>query len=441
MTLHAHRGSILHFLADPGAASEPASHEFFEDGLLLIENGKVVRVGPAAPLLQELPSDLPITSHTGKLLLPGFIDPHIHYPQTDVIGSGGQSLLNWLRDYTFPAEQRFADLEHARSVSEFFLDELARNGTTTAMVYCTVHPQSVEAFFQAAASRNLRMIAGKVLMDRHCPASLRDSAASGALQSRELIGKWHRHERLLYAITPRFAPTSTDEQLRGVGDLAREFPDTFIQTHAAENAEEIAWVRQLHPQARSYMDVYERFGMLRERAIYAHCIHVDDEDRRRLAQTGAAIAFCPSSNLYLGSGLFDIAATDAAGARFAIATDVGGGNDFSMLRTLCDAYKVAQMRGQHLPPLRAFYLVTRGAARILGLEQHIGSFTPGCEADFIVLDPGASALLARRWAQSRTLSEKLLLLIALGDSRVVSDTYILGQRARFPSGGAAHELG
>jgi guanine deaminase len=313
-------------------------------------------------------------------------------------------------------------------VAEFFLDELLRNGTTTALVFCTVHAASAEAFFQAAEQRSLRMIAGKVLMDRNCPADLRDTAESGDRDSRRLIAEWHGRERLLYAITPRFAPASSPEQLAAAGLLAREFPEVLIQSHVAENVAEVAWAQELFPDARSYLDIYDRYGLVRERSIYAHCIHFDAADRRRMAQSGAAAAFCPSSNLYLGSGLFDIAASDAAGMRFSIATDVGGGTSFSMLRTLGDAYKVSQSSGQHLSALRAFYLATRGAARALGLEGRIGSFTAGCEADFIALNLCAPALLARRMSSSSTLEEKLLILMTLGDDRAVSATYILGER-------------
>jgi guanine deaminase len=423
----AHRGSILHFRSDPGAADDPGSFEFLEDGLLVTRDGHIAAIGPAQDLLPNLPADLEVVNHADSILMPGFVDTHIHYPQTDVIGSGGRQLLDWLQDYTFPAERRFSDPVYARGVAELFLDELVRNGTTTAMVFCTVHRTSVEAFFQSAVARSMRMVAGKILMDRNSPEYLRDSVASGEHDSRELIQKWHGHERLSYAITPRSAITSSEAQLQSAGQLAKEFPDALIQTHVAENLEEIAWVKQLFPQARSYLDVYDSYGLIRDRAIYAHCIHLDQADRARMAQSGAAAAFCPSSNLYLGSGLFDIAAADASGMPFSIATDVGGGNNFSMLRSLGDAYKIAQLSHQHLSPLRAFYLATLGGARALGLDGQIGRFAVGAEADFIVLNLRATPLIARRTAQSRTLAEKLLVLMALGDDRVVSHTYVLGR--------------
>ena len=423
----AHRGAILHFRSDPGAHDDPSSFEFFEDGLLVTRGGRIEAIGPAHELLQNLPTDLQIVVHGDSILMPGFVDTHIHYPQTDVIGSGGRQLLDWLEDYTFPAERRFSDPVYAREVAEVFLDELVRNGTTTAMAFCTVHRASVDAFFQSAARRSMRMVAGKILMDRNSPEYLRDSVSSGEHDSRELIEKWHGHERLSYAITPRSAITSSEAQLESAGRLAQEFPDALIQTHVSENLEEIAWVKQLFPQARSYLDVYDSYGLLRNRAIYAHCIHLDQADRARIAQSGASAAFCPCSNLYLGSGLFDIAAADASGMPFSMATDVGGGNSFSMLRTLGDAYKVAQLSHQHLSPLRAFYLATLAGARALGLESQIGRFAVGAEADFIVLNLRATPLIARRTAQSRTLAEKLLVLMTLGDDRVVSRTYVLGR--------------
>jgi guanine deaminase len=423
----AHCGAILHFHTDPGLHGDPASYDYWERGALVVAGGRIEAVGPAAALLSDVTGHMPVIDHGQRLIMPGFIDTHIHYPQTDVIASGGRNLLDWLERYTFPAEQRFADAEHAREVAEFFLDELLRNGTTTAQVLGTVHRQSVDTFFQAAAARGLRMIAGKTLMDRNCPQELRDSAAGGERDMRELIETWHGRDRLHYAITPRFAATSSIAQLQGAGRLAQEYPDVFIHSHLAENRDEVSWVRQLFPDSRSYLDVYDRFGLLRDRATYAHCIYLDATDRARMAASGAGAAFAPSANLYLGSGLFDIAASDAAGMRFALATDVGGGSSFSMLRTMADAYKVAQLLNQPLSPLRAFYLATLAGARMLGLSNRIGRFAPGTEADFIVLDPNATPLLARRTAQARTLNELLLVLMTLADDRAVAATYILGQ--------------
>jgi guanine deaminase len=423
-----HRGQLLSFVSDPGEGEDAASYRFFADGALVVEGGRIAAVGPADSVLAALPDGIPVIDHGRQLLLPGFIDTHIHYPQSDVIAAGGRHLLDWLENYTYVEERRFADVTHAAEVAEFFLDELARNGTTTALVFCTVHAVSVDAFFTAAERRHLRMAAGKVLMDRNAPPALCDSPGGADLESRALLERWHGRDRLLYAITPRFAPTSTEAQLRIAGQLARDFPDAFIHSHLAENHEEIRWVRELFPASRSYLDVYDRFGLLRERAVYAHCIYLDEADRRRFAQSGAAAAFCPTSNLYLGSGLFDIAAADAAGMRFSTATDVGGGTSFSMLRTLDEARKVARLQGQDLSPLRAFYLATLGAARCLKLDDRIGRLEVGAEADFIVLDLESTALMARRTAAAATLSDVLRILLTLGDDRAIGATYILGRQ-------------
>jgi guanine deaminase len=417
---------VLHFKDDPGDGSRADSYEYWPDGVLVIASGRVQAVGAAAELLPSL-SDAHVIEHGERLLMPGFIDTHIHFPQTDMIASGGDNLLDWLERYTFPAERRFVVREHAQEVAEFFLDEMLRNGTTTAQVLSTVHASATDAFFAAAAARKLRMIAGKSLMDCNVPEYLRDTAHEGESDTRALIERWHGQERMSYAITPRFAASSSVAQLQSAGKLAAEYPDVFIHSHLAENLDEVAWVRRLFPAARSYLDVYDRFGLLRERATYAHSIHLDDDDRRRMAITGASASFCPTSNLYLGSGLFDIAAADATGLRFALGTDVGAGTSFSMLRTLGDAYKVAQLRGQRLSPVRAFYLATLGAARTLGLEAHIGHFGKGVEADFVVLDLAATPLAARRAALCHSLEERLLLLMILGDDRSIASTYVLGE--------------
>ena len=423
-----HRGRILSFLSDPGDGTDAASYRYFADGALVVENGLIAVLGPADSVLAQLPAGIQVADHGDNLLLPGFIDNHIHYAQSDVIAAGGRHLLDWLQDYTFVEEARFGDPPHAREVAEFFLDELARHGTTTAVVFCTVHPESVDAFFGAAERRRLRMIAGKVLMDRNAPGGLCDTPERSDRESRALLERWHGKDRLHYAITPRFAVTSSEAQLRVAGRLARDFPDAFIHSHLAETHGEIDWVRRLFPTSRSYLDVYDGHGLLRERAIYAHCIHLDAQDRARMAESGAAAAFCPTSNLYLGSGLFDIAAADAAGMRFSTATDVGGGSSFSLLRTLDEARKVARLQGQDLAPLRAFYLATLGAARCLRLEDRIGRLEVGAEADFIVLDLKATELIARRTAAARTLSDVLRILMTLGDDRAVKATYILGRQ-------------
>ncbi len=426
--LCAYRGSLLHFLGDPGDGADGSAVQYFDDGLLVVENGLVKAAGEARDLLSTLPAAAQIVDHTGRLLMPGFIDTHIHYPQTDMIAASAAQLLDWLDDHAFPAERRFADAGHAAESSRFFLDELMRNGTTTALVFGTVHAVSVDAFFAEAEARNLRMIAGKVLMDRNCPEYLRDTPDGGYRDSSSLIEKWDRRGRLHYAITPRFAITSSDAQLESAGRLATEHPGVFVHSHVAENLNEVKWARELFPQARSYLDVYDHFGLLRERAVYAHCIHLDDEDRSRMAQTGAAAAVCATSNLFLGSGLFDFAAARHAGMRTGLGTDVGGGTSFNMLRTLAETYKVAQMGGHRLTAWRGFYLATLGGAKALGLDDRIGSFAPGREADFIVLRMDSTPLIARRMKTARTPAEKLFALMMLGDDREIGATYIMGER-------------
>ena len=422
--LSAVRGEIVHFLADPAAA--PRALEHFADGVLIVRDGHVAECGPAAALLTKLPSGTPLADHRGRLILPGFVDTHVHYPQTDIIASHGEQLLEWLERYTFPAERRFADPAHAAEVAGFFCDELLRNGTTTAAAFATVHPASVEALFEAAQQRRMRLITGKVLMDRNCPDFLRDTAETGYADSQALIERWHNRDRLLYAITPRFAPTSTPAQMALAGRLFREHPGVFLQSHLAENRAEVAWVAQLHPEARSYLDVYERAGQLGMRALFAHCLWLDDSDRRRMAERGAAMSFCPTSNLFLGSGLFDLARARALGVRVGLGTDVGGGTSLSMLQTLNEAYKVLQLGGQSLSAASGFYLATLGGAHSLYLDDRIGNFAPGKEADFVVLDPRATPLLARRSAACTTLEERLFVLMMLGDDRAVAATYVMG---------------
>ncbi|MBI3713608.1 MAG: guanine deaminase [Burkholderiales bacterium] len=421
----AYRASVLHFVNDP--AFHQQAYAWHEDGLLIIEQGKVVAVGDYVHLKAHLPQTVTVHDYRGKIILPGFIDTHVHYPQTDMIASPAPSLLPWLESYTFPTERKFGDPEHAVEVAHFFIDELLRCGTTTAMVYCTVHPESVDAFFSESEKRNLRMVAGKVMMDRYCPDFLQDTAERGVRESEALIKRWHKRGRQLYAITPRFAPTSSDAQMQLAGELARAYPDTYLQTHVAENIDEVAWAKSLYPKARSYLDVYDHFGMLRPRAMFGHCIWLDDADRARLAETQSAIAVCPTSNLFLGSGLFDFKHADAQQVALSLATDVGAGTSFSMLSTMNEAYKVASLGGTFLPALRMFYLATLGGARSMQLEGTVGNFIAGTEADFIVLDPTATPLLARRTAMTNSLEELLFTLALLGDDRTVAATYAAGR--------------
>jgi len=423
----AFRASIFHCLSDPGPRADASAVEHFDDGLLVVEDGRVTQIGAADELLPALPEAVQVEDHSGKLIVPGLVDCHVHYSQVDIIASYGEQLLDWLNRYAYPAEMSFSDEEHARSVADFFLDELLANGTTTAAVFATVYPQSVDALFAAAEERNMRLIAGKVLMDRLCPDELRDDPESAYRDSKALIEKWHGKGRLGYAITPRFALTSSEEQLAAAGQLAAEFPNTWIHTHLAENQEEVDQIAEQFPWSRSYLDVYDHFGLLRERAMYAHCLHLDEQDRSIMAAKGAAGAFCPTSNLFLGSGLFDLDAMTDAGVRVGLATDVGGGTSMSMLRTMSEGYKILHLQGQSLPASRALYLATLGAAEALYLDDCIGNFVPGKEADFIVLDMAGSAMSARRAESVTSLEELLFALIFLGDDRNVDATYVMGQ--------------
>jgi guanine deaminase len=434
--VQAFRAEIVHLVGDPVADGERAC-EHWSDGLLVLADGKVLRCGDARTLLPSLPAGADVVDHSGRLIVPGFVDAHAHYAQADIVAAYGEKLLEWLHRYTFPTERRFSDRRHAREVAEFFLAELLRNGTTTAAVFATVHAQSADAFFEAAQAIGARMIAGKVMMDRNCPPDLCDSAETSYVDTSELIARWHRRGRLLYAVTPRFAPTSTERQLELAGRLLDEHDGLYLQSHVAENADEVRWVAELYPWSRSYLDVYDRFGLLRERAIYAHCLHLDAADRDRMGATGAAMAFCPTSNLFLGSGLFDVDAARRHGARVAIGTDIGAGTSFSMLRTLGEAYKVAHLLHHRLSPWAALHLATLGGARALRLDERIGNFAPGKEADFVVLDLAATPLLERRMQRAATVDERLFALIILGDDRCVEATYLMGERRHDRAASAA----
>ena len=420
------RGRLLSFSESPRLAGTNALR-LVEDGAVLIQDGLIVAAGEASEAAAKAPIDAPVDDHSGKLILPGFIDTHIHYPQTRVIGSYGAQLLDWLQKYTFVEEQKFSDRSHADAVAEFFLDEMFRQGTTTAVVYCTVRPESVDAFFAASERRGARMIAGKLMMDRNAPAALTDTPQRGYDESRALLERWRGRGRLDYAITPRFAITSTDAQLQAAGALAREFPEAFVQTHLSENHAEIALVRQLFPSARDYLDVYDRSGLLGPRSIFGHCIHLEGAEVAALAQKRGVAAFCPTSNLFLGSGLFDLRRMDEAGVRVALATDVGGGTSYSMLQTSAEAYKVLQMNGQSWPAAQAFYQMTLGNARALGLEDRIGAVAPGREADLIVLDSRATPAMAHRMeAVDGDIEEELFVLMMMGDDRAIRETYVAG---------------
>ncbi|MGV3493776.1 MAG: guanine deaminase [Ramlibacter sp.] len=428
--MQAYRAALLAF-DDDGSARYEA------DGLLVVgpdATGRpVIRAAGAYAALAPGYPGVPVREFPGRILAPGFIDLHVHFPQTDVIGSPAEGLLPWLEDYTFPHEARFSDHAYAAGVAQVFLDELLRNGVTSALTFCTSHPHSVDALMEASQQRGLRMIAGKVLQDRHSPDGVRDDTEQSLVDTEALIRRWHGRDRLGYAITPRFAPSCSEAQLRGAGELAARHPDVWIQSHVAENKEEIRWARELFPAARSYLAIYQDFGLMRERAIYAHCIHFDDDDRRLMRDTGAAAAVSPTSNLFLGSGFFDYEGARRIGFRHGLASDVGGGTSFNPFHTMLAAYYVGR-EGQTKPgislgPQNLWWQHTAGAAQALGLEGTIGNLAPGCEADFLVLHPGATPLLARKTAHARDLDELLFSMIVLGDDRVVERVCIAGTLA------------
>lgn len=423
-----YRASILHFLHDPDHGRD-GSYQYFEDGLLIVENGHVQAVGSFSALAKGLPKDTPIEDYSGRLIMPGFVDAHVHYPQSEMIAAYGEQLLQWLHTYTFPTERKYSDYSYARVQADFFLDQLLRNGTTTALVFATVHPASVDAFFDASLARNMRMISGKVLMDQNAPEYLLDTPEKAYKESRALIEKWRNKGRLGYAITPRFAPTSSSAQLEAAGRLRAEFPETYVHSHIAENVDEVAWVKKLHPQRKNYFDVYDHYGLSGPRSVFAHGIHLGPKDEvKAVLDTQSVIVFCPTSNLFLGSGLFPFRQLRDQGVRVAMGTDVGAGTSFSMLETLDEAYKVAQLQKARLSPLEGFYLATLGGAKALSLDDKIGNFLPGKEADFVVLDPHATPLSNVREANSQTLDQKLFVMMKLGDDRHVLATYIAGDR-------------
>ena len=413
---------------------------FADDGTALFDPDGLLAVGPDAQGRQRVLaagawSDLaprfgsgPVEHLPGRIIAPGFVDMHIHFPQTDVIGSPADGLLPWLENYTFPHEKRFVAPEYSAQVAQFFIAELLRNGVTTALAFATSHPASAEALFVEAQHHQMRLITGKVLQDRHSPDGVRDDTEQSLIDTEALIQRWHGVDRLGYAITPRFAPTSTPEQLRGAGELAARYPGVWIQSHVAENLDEIRWAHELFPASRSYLSVYDDFGLLRERAVYAHCIHLDEHDRALMRDTGAVAAVSPTSNLFLGSGFFDYAEADRVGMGYGLASDVGGGTSFSPFHTMLAAYYVGRegqaKRGLSLSPQHLWWQHTAGAAKALGLAGVVGNLQPGCEADFIVLNPQATPLLARRTAQAGSIDELLFAMIVLGDDRLVEKTVI-----------------
>ena len=419
------RSALLRFADDGMALFDP-------DGLLAVGpdaqgRRRVLAAGAWSALAPRFGSG-PVEHLPGRIIAPGFVDMHIHFPQTDVIGSPADGLLPWLENYTFPHEKRFVAPDYSAQVAQFFIAELLRNGVTTALAFATSHPASAQALFVEAQHHQMRLITGKVLQDRHSPDGVRDDTEQSLIDTEALIQRWHGVDRLGYAITPRFAPTSTPEQLRGAGELAARYPGVWIQSHVAENLDEIRWAHELFPASRSYLSVYDDFGLLRERAVYAHCIHLDEHDRALMRDTGAVAAVSPTSNLFLGSGFFDYAEADRVGMGYGLASDVGGGTSFSPFHTMLAAYYVGRegqaKRGLSLSPQHLWWQHTAGAARALGLAGVVGNLQPGCEADFIVLNPQATPLLARRTAQAGNIDELLFAMIVLGDDRLVEKTVI-----------------
>ena len=422
------RGAALSFIDDPFRLPVEECTVYESDAIVVMSDGKITGFGPADVLLSQLPENARITSYGNCLILPGFIDCHVHYSQTEIIGAPARQLIDWLNDYAFVAERKFNDRDHAREVAKVFLRESLRCGTTTSAVYCTVDPISVDAFFEESAKLGMRNIAGKVLMDRNAPPELCDSARTGYDQSKALIGRWHGNGRALYGVTPRFAPTSTPEQMELAGALWKEHPGTYLQTHVAENLREVEWVGELYPERTGYVDVYRHYGQLGPRSILGHGIHLSEEEFQLLHDTGTAIAHCPTSNLFLGSGLFSIekAMVETRPVRVGLATDLGGGTSFSPLVTMSEAYKIAQMNGYSLSPRQTYYLASLGAARALYLDDKIGSIAVGNEADLTVLDLAATPVLEYRLRSARDLDETLFVLMTLADDRAACATYVAG---------------
>ena len=425
------RGRTLTFLREPLGADDHASYAYETDGAVLVRDGKIVATGTYATVKARAGEDVETVDHRPHLILPGFIDAHLHYPQMQVIASYGAELLDWLNTYTFPEESKFVDAQHGRRIARLFLDEVLRHGTTTVAAYCSVHRSSAEAFFEESHARNMLNIAGKVMMDRNAPAGVLDTPQSGYDDSKSLIAEWHGRGRQLYAITPRFAITSSPEQLEMAGMLAREHPDCHIQTHLSENHAEIRWTEELYPQAEDYTDVYARFGLLGPKTLLGHCIHLSEREADAMSETGSVAVFCPTSNLFLGSGLFAYQRyrKREKPLRIATATDVGGGTNYSMLRTMDEAYKVIALQGEKLNPLQSFWQLTRGNAEALSIADRAGTLEPGTDADIVVLDAGATPGTKLRMETIRSLSEELFLLQTLGDDRAVKAVYVAGKTA------------
>ena len=423
------RARLLTFHRAPQSGEDTAALSYIEDGAVLMRDGIIAKRGAYQDVSLIAP-DAPVTDHRPHLMMAGFVDTHIHFPQVQVIASWGAQLLDWLNSYTFPEETRFADPAHAARMAKAFFDQLIAHGTTTAVAFCSVHRASAEAFFAEAERRDMAMLGGKVLMDRGAPDTLLDTPQSAYDDTSALIAKWHGKGRARYVISPRFAITSTPEQMEMAGTLARENPDCPIQTHLSENRDEIAYTKSLYPQARDYLDVYERYGLVRENTLLGHAIHLEPREIDALAATGAHPVFCPTSNLFLGSGLFDHAGLKARGIESGIATDVGAGTSYSMLQTLSEGYKILQLKGEALHPLQAFDWATRGNAAILGLSDRIGTLDEGTDADIVILNARATDAMALRMERAETLAQELFVLQVMGDDRAIEEVYVRGRPAK-----------
>jgi guanine deaminase len=423
------RGSILSYRGDPFLLGPDEAVAYDTDGAIVVEGGRIAETGPASAMLAKYPG-ITVDHYPQDLIMAGFVDCHVHYPQCEVMASFGEQLLEWLNRYTFPAEQKFADPDYARATAEHFLDECLRNGTTSASVYCTVHPESVDAFFASAETRGMRMAGGKMMMDRNAPQPLLDTAETGYDQSKALMARWQGRGRLTYVISPRFAPTSTPAQLEAAGTLWREHPDALAQTHLSENHDEIAWVRSLFPEQPDYFAVYERFGLAGPGANFGHAIHLSPRERDAFRASRSGISHCPTSNLFLGSGLFDMKGLREGSDAIPIgmATDIGGGSSMSMFATMKGSYEICRLAGYSLHPAKAYYLATAGSARVMRLDDRIGNIEPGYEADFIVIDLKSTPAIAKRMHYAEDLWETLFIQMIMADDRAIRATYVNGRK-------------
>lgn len=425
------RGPVLTFTGDPFANGLEHTMVYETDAIVAFGGGVITHFGPANDVKSKLPAGLPIRDYgPDALISAGFLDSHVHFPQTSMIGAFGAQLLDWLNTHTFPTERRYADKAFASSVAKVFLQECLRNGITTSCVYCTVFPQSVDALFEEAERLGMRIAAGKVLMNRNAPEYLLDTTKSGYDDSKALIKKWHNRNRLMYAITPRFAPTSTADQLESAGALWSEHPDCYMQTHVSENKSEIAWVKELFPERKGYLDVYDHHKLCRPRAVFGHGIHLNDDEMQRMHTTGSAISHCPTSNFFLGSGYFNVARAmqRERPVRVGLGTDLGAGTSFSILATLNEAYKAAQLNNYALTAGHAYYLATRGTANAMYIDDKVGSIAPGMEADLVVLNMKSTPIIKYRMEFAKDIHEALFVQMTLGDDRAVQATYIAGEQ-------------